>query len=113
MIGIQQSSDLQLHPKLGASWEGFALEQVITLQQARPEECYFWATHAHAELDLLIVKQGKQYDFEFKYTSAPKATKSMHIAKEALGLEKLVVIYPGEIRYPLAEGIEAMPLAEI
>ena len=107
LLDIENTSSLLKHPKLGSSWEGFALEEVIRLHQADPFDCYFWATHAHAELDLLIFDRGKQLGFEFKYTDSPKITKSMRIAMEDLSLDELVLIYPGTKSFPLGENIRA------
>ncbi len=105
LLAIHDRNELLLHPKLGASWEGFALEEVIRRHQARPEECYFWATHGGAEVDLLIYQDGKLKGFEFKYTDAPTLSKSMQIAVADLSLDHLEVIYPGEVDYALTEKI--------
>ena len=110
LLGIKNKSDLLQQPKLGASWEGFALEQVISAVGAENEECYFWATHQQAELDLLIIKDGKRLGFEFKYSAAPKVSKSMKIAQDNLKLNSLQVVYPGNIDYPLDKGIEVIGL---
>jgi predicted AAA+ superfamily ATPase len=101
-----------MNPKLGASWEGFALEQIIAHYNAEQEECYFWATHQQAELDLLIIKDGKRMGFEIKYSAAPKLTKSMQIAYADLKLDSLTVVYPGEIDYPLTKEIQVRSLAK-
>ena len=111
LLQVSTLPDLQGHPKIGASWEGFAMEQIIHSLGTR--DAYFWATHAGAELDLLIMKAGKRHGFEFKYTDAPKRQKSMHVAVKDLGLEHLWVIYPGDIRYPLDDKITALPLSEV
>ncbi len=110
LLGLSSRSDLIKHPKLGASWEGFALEEIIRKHQAEPHECYFWATQSHAELDLLIVHDGKKIGFEFKYADAPKLTKSMKIALEDLKLDSLTVIYPGPKPYLLADKIKVIGL---
>lgn len=110
LLGIQNRSELLLHPKLGASWEGFALEEIIRNFAAEKEDCYFWSTHQDAELDLLIVKDGRRLGFEIKYASAPKLTKSMQIAFKDLKLDSLSVIYPGEIDFPLSDNIKAIGL---
>jgi predicted AAA+ superfamily ATPase len=89
LLQIESLAELQAHPKLGASWEGFALEQLCTLLETR--KAYYWATHGGAELDLLITIGGKRYGFEFKYADAPGATRSMRIALEDLNLEKVWV----------------------
>jgi hypothetical protein len=99
------------HPKLGASWEGFALEEVVAALATR--EVYYWATHAGAELDLLVRAGGKRYGFEFKYADAPGTSRSMRIAIEDLSLEHLWIVYPGDREYALADRITALPLASV
>lgn len=101
LMNITSPEELYVHPRLGAFWEGFALEEIIAACQASSEDCYFWATQAHAELDLLIFKHGKRIGFEIKYTDAPRITKSMNIALTDLKLDHLIVIYPGNQSYPL------------
>ncbi len=113
LLDINSEKKLYENPKLGSFWEGFALEEVIRTVQATQEECYFWATHADAELDLLIMKNGKRMGFEFKYVDAPKITKSMRIAQNDLKLDSLVVVYPGKEVFPLDEGIMACGLETI
>ncbi len=110
LLGIDNMNSLHLHPKLGASWEGFALEEILRVHRAIEGEYYFWATHGQAELDLFIIKHGKRLGFEFKYTDSPKITKSMLIAMEDLKLDQLVVIYPGKETFPLNKGITACGL---
>lgn len=112
LAGISNKATLLTHPKLGAAWEGFALEEIIRHTQARPEECFFWATHAHAELDLLIIKRGQRWGFEIKYSDAPKLSKSMQVAIETLKLDKLFVVYPGSHRYPIGKNIHVIGLTE-
>lgn len=110
LLGIRSEADLLRHPRLGASWEGFALEQVLRL--AAPNDAYFWATHTGAELDLLMFKYGKRVGVEFKRADAPGLTRSMSIALQDLKLDALYVVYPGKRRYSLAERAEAVPLAD-
>jgi len=112
LLGLNEES-LMLSPKLGASWEGFALEQVIRCYNTSFEECYFWASHSTAELDLLIFTNGKRLGFEFKYTDAPKITSSMKISLEDLKLDRITVIFPGNISFPLSEKIEAIGLGTL
>ena len=102
---------MELHPKVGASWEGYALEEV--LKTLRPDEAYFWATHQGAELDLLLFKGGRRLGVEFKRADAPGLTASMRIALSDLRLDELRVVYPGEKRYPLTRGVEVVPLKEV
>lgn len=107
LLNIQNYDALQVYPKLGASWEGFALEEIIKQHHAQSDECYFWSTQSGAELDLLIVKDGKKLGFEFKYTDFPKTTKSMHTALQDLALDHLYLVYPHHETFPLAEKITA------
>jgi len=99
------------HPKLGTSWEGFILEQLISLIDTR--DFYFWATHSGAELDLLVFVEGKCYGFEIKYSDAPTLTKSMKVAVQDLDLFKLFVIYPGTKSYVLSKNIITIPVSEM
>lgn len=105
LVGIKSQDDLHVYPRLGASWEGFALEEIIKINHAQPEECFFWAIQSSAELDLLIIKNGKRIGFEFKYTDAPTLTKSMFIAMEDLKLDHLYVVYPHNVSYALSNKI--------
>jgi uncharacterized protein len=108
LLGIRTASDLLAHPASGASWEGFALEQVIRI--SKPDEAYFWATHASAELDLLLIRGRSRIGVEFKRSDAPTVSRSMQIAINDLMLDKLYIVYPGQHRYRLTELIEAVPL---
>ncbi len=108
LLGIETLDDLQSHPKVGASWEGFVLAELVTRLGARPDECFFWATHAGAELDLLVVRGRRRLGFEIKRTSAPSTTRSMHAAMETLGLERLDVIHAGEHTFQLRDGLRAV-----
>ncbi len=111
LLGITDPDALQRHPRLGASWEGFALDQVLRL--ANPDEAYFWATHAGAELDLLMFKHGRRVGVEFKRSDAPTFTKSMQVALQDLALDALYVVYPGQRRYSLANRVQVVPLAAL
>ena len=111
LLGIRTEADLLTHPKLGASWEGYAIEQAI--QHHRPDEAYFWATHNGAELDLLLFKNGRRTGIECKRADAPKLTPSMRTAMRDLKLDSLTVLYPGTIAYALAENIRVEPLASL
>jgi len=108
LAGIRNTLSLLEHPKLGASWEGYAMEEILKAQQ--PDEAYFWATHSGAELDLLMFRDGKRYGVEFERRDAPRLTPSMKIALEDLSLERLTVVYPGDKSYALAESIHVEPL---
>ena len=111
LLGIAGEQDLLAHPKCGASWEGFALREVIRHTGAGRDEAFFWALHSGAELDLLVERQGHRLGFEVKLTRSPKVTPSMRSAQEALGLKHLYVVCHGDGPVmPLAEGISAVPL---
>jgi hypothetical protein len=111
LLQLTHLTDVQSHPKLGASWEGFMLEQVIRLLDTR--DAYFWASHSGAELDLLVFVGGKRYGFELKYADAPRPTRSMHIALDDLALEHLWVVYPGTRPYPLGDRLSVVPATSI
>lgn len=111
LLGIRTEQELLLHPRSGASWEGFVIEEVI--KAFSPDEAFFWGTHSGAELDLLLLKDGKRIGVECKRIDAPRLTPSMRIAINDLELTKLLVIYPGPQSYPLAENIQVMPLASL
>ncbi len=110
--GIKSFHDITTHPKAGASWEGFALEEIIKFYGDDGHNCYFWASHNKAELDLLIIHEGKKIGFEFKLSDAPRMTPSMNIAMEDLNLDKIYVIYPGNRTYALQDNIHVFPLTE-
>lgn len=107
-LSIDSKTALNGHPKLGASWEGFALEEFISFHKLSEQECFFWGLHTGAELDLVFQKSGKLYGLEVKYSDAPKMTKSMHSALAELNLEKLFVLYPGKDTYRLDKKIEVI-----
>lgn len=109
--GITTWSQLQTHPKLGASWEGFALEEILRVTD--PDEAYFWAVHSGSELDLLLFRHGRRIGVEFKRSDAPRMTRSMTIALADLQLDELIVVYPGTRPYSLAERVQVLPFAEI
>jgi len=111
LLGIRTEQELLLHPKSGASWEGYVVEEVI--KAFAPDEVYFWGTHAGAELDLLLVKHGRRLGVECKRMDAPRLTASMQIALADLALDHLTVIYPGDRPYPLADRVTVAPLAAI
>lgn len=111
LLQLTTTADVQSHPKLGSSWEGFALEQVVASLASR--DLYFWATHGGAELDLLVRVSGKHYGFEFKYADAPGTSRSMHIAIQDLGLEHLWVVYPGRQQYSLGDKITVLPITAV
>lgn len=111
LLGITTAQELGSHPKVGASWEGYAIETIVEL--ARPDAAHFWATHTGAELDLLLVKGGRRYGVEVKYQDAPTITRSMRIALDDLELEHLTVVYPGDQAYVLDRRVTVVPLAVV
>lgn len=111
LIGIRGQKDLLTHPKCGASWEGYVIEELLTA--FRPDEAYFWGTHAGAEIDLLLFKDGRRIGVEIKRADAPRLTPSMRIAMTDLKLERLIVIYPGEQRYALTDKVDVLPLSVV
>ena len=113
LLNIKSMSDLQKNPKIGASWEGFVIEQLIRKYNAANEECFFWATHGGAELDLLIVKGGKRFGFEIKLTSSPAVTPSMRSSLSALKMKNLTVVHAGEKTFPLTKKIQALAFKDI
>lgn len=108
MLGLVTQRDLDRHPKVGASWEGFLLDQVIHLRGTRRDDCFFWGTHGGAELDLLVVEGNRRVGYEFKRTVAPSVTPSMRAAIADLGLSRLDVIHGGSETFPLAKGVRAV-----
>jgi predicted AAA+ superfamily ATPase len=112
LLGIKDTKQLQSFPRLGAFWEGFALEEILRVYKTKPEECFFWGTQSGAELDLLLQRDGKRIGFEFKYTDAPKITLSMKIAQEDLALDELYVIHPGKGSFKMAPTVTAWGLQD-
>lgn len=113
LLGITNRTDLDSHPKLGASWEGFVISQVTGLLAVRPHDCYFWATHTGAELDLLVVRGRRRWGFEVKRTSAPTITPSMRTALTDLKLQRLFVVHAGEHSFDMSKKIRAVALRHL
>jgi hypothetical protein len=111
LLGIGSEKELLSHPKVGASWEGFAIEQVLAAEPH--DEAWHWATHQGAEIDLLLRRGDRLLGVECKRADAPRVTPSIRIALEDLGLERVAVLYPGARRFPLADRVEAVPLAAL
>jgi hypothetical protein len=111
LLGIGSDRELLTHPKIGASWEGYVIEEV--LDAVRPDEAYFWATHQGAEIDLVLRKDGRIFGIECKRTDAPGMTPSLRIALEDLKLESIAVVYPGDKRFSIAPAVEAVPLRDV
>jgi hypothetical protein len=113
LLDIETMRALEQHPKIGASWEGFCVESLIAQLGARPEQCYFWATHAGAELDLLVVAKGRRKGFEIKRTVSPRVTPSMRVALHDLKLDSLDVVHAGKDTFPLADRIQAVSVSRL
>ncbi len=111
LLGLERRESIFQHPKLGASWEGFALEQVLAASENR--DIYFWSTHSGAEIDLLIFKNGKRLGFEMKYADAPRTSRSMRIAIEDLNLDMLYIVYPGRKSYPIDSNIMVLSILDV
>lgn len=111
LLGVANQRNLELHPKVGASWEGFAVEEVLKV--LRPDEAYYWATHQGAEIDLVLFKNGHRIGVECKRMDAPTLTPSMRIALSDLMLDRLIVVHPGDRRYALTDDVEVIPLIEL
>lgn len=111
LLGIRTRDDLLSHPKCGASWEGYVIENLLAGVQ--PDEAYFWATYAGAGIDLLLFKGGRRCGVEIKRADAPRLTPSMRSAMTDLGLDRLLVVYPGDRGYKLADAIEVIPLSAL
>lgn len=113
LLGLSTREEVLSHPKVGASWEGFAIGQIIQLLAASPEQCFHWSTHAGAELDLLVVAGNRRYGFEVKRSEAPRSTSSMRSAFETLNLDRLDVVHAGTQSYAIAPKIRALPAAHL
>lgn len=111
LLGLREERDLLGHPKCGASWEGFVLEQIAHLGPF--DELFYWATHSGAEIDALGFCKGKSYGFEIKLSDAPRMTKSMHFARDDLGLDRLLVIYPGHKSYQLSQSVQVVSILDL
>ncbi len=110
LLDVGTRAQLLGHPKTGASWESFAMQEVVRLLGVSWNRCYYWATHQGAELDLLVLQGDRRLGFEFKHTSSPRTSRSMHSALADLELDRLFVVFPGDVRFPMAERIEAVGL---
>ena len=109
LLGIASLKELLTHPKLGASWEGFVIEQI--LRSEPHDEAFFWATHQGAEIDLVLRRGDELFGVECKRTDTPRLTRSIGIALQDLGLKRVAVVHPGVQRFPLSEHVEAVPLS--
>ena len=113
LLGLTDREEVVSHPKVGASWEGFVIQQIIHLLAVHPEQCFHWSTHSGAELDLMVAAGNRRYGFEIKRSEAPRLTPSMRSALATLGLERLDVVHAGTDRYRMASKIRALPAADL
>jgi hypothetical protein len=113
LAGVNDAGQLHTWPRLGASWEGFALEEIIRLADATEEEAYFWAVHSQGELDLLIVKDGRRLGFEFKYADSPRTTPACRMAMKQLKLDQLTLVCPGDAAHELEDGVRVRGLSRL
>jgi uncharacterized protein len=113
LLDVADRDKLERHPKVGASWEGFVIEQVIDHLRARPEECFYWRTQQGTELDLLVVRGSERRGFEVKIAKAPESTRAMHIARTDLKLERVDVLHAGQETFPMTEGLRAVSMRRL
>ncbi len=113
LLGLTGRTDVTSHPKVGASWEGFVIQQIVQLLRAPLEQCFHWSTHTGAELDLLVLDGSRRYGFEVKRSEAPRLTRSMRSAVETLNLDRLDVVHAGTQRYRLAGRVRTLPAGEL
>ncbi len=113
LLGLTDRTDVMSHPKVGASWEGFVIQQIVQLLRAPPEQRFHWSTHSGAKLDLLVMDGSRRYGFEVKRSEAPRLTRSMRSSVETLGLDRLEVVHAGTEWYRLAERVWALPAGEL
>ncbi len=113
LLGLDNKEELESHPKVGASWEGFAMNTVLTQLNIQPDEAFFWSTYTGAELDLVVIKGNTRIGFEFKRSSTPQMTKSISIALKDLSLSHVYVVYAGDEPYPLEHNVTALGLVNV
>ena len=111
LLGIGTQRELLTHPRVGASWEGFVVEQVLAT--APHDEAYFWATHQGAEIDLVLRRGDALYGVECKFADAPRMTPSIRNALDDVGLDRVAVVNPGDRRFPLSDRVEVVPLSAL
>jgi predicted AAA+ superfamily ATPase len=109
LLDLPDRAAVESHPALGASWEGFVIEQVRAATAARPVQLFFWGTHAGAELDLLLVRGNERVGFEIKRTTAPSLTRSMRSALDTLHLDRAYLVHAGSEEFPLSARVQAIP----
>lgn len=113
LLDLPDRTSVERHPILGASWEGFILRQLAVVTGSRPDQRYFWATHAGAELDLLIVRGNERIGFEIKRTATPKVTASLRSAIETLHLDEAYIVHAGPHTFPTAHGVQALAATDL
>ena len=111
LLGIDAERGLLTHPRVGASWEGFVIEQVLAMTPH--DEAFFWATHQGAEIDLILRRGNDLFGVECKFADAPRMTPSIRNALSDLGLVRVAVVYPGTQRFPLGDRVEVVPLSAL
>ena len=112
-LDVQTREGLERHPKVGASWEGFVVENLLRLLGAPERSCFFWRAHTGGEVDLVVRRGGELRGFEIKRTSSPTLTRSMRRAMEALGLARLDLVHAGADSYDLGAGVRAVSVARL
>ena len=112
-LNINNTKELERHPKIGASWEGFIIENLIQILDVKPESCYFWATHSGAEIDLIVEQGGQLRGFEVKRTLSPKITTSIHSALKDIPLKRVDIIYLGTESFSLSQQVDAIAATRI
>jgi predicted AAA+ superfamily ATPase len=112
-LGIDNTSQLLVHPRVGASWEGFVIEQIRALLAVESDQCFFWATEQGAELDFLVIRGGRRWGFEIKRTTTPTITRSMRSALTDLKLDRLWVIHAGDSTFALSRDVTAVSWKEL
>ena len=113
LLGLSSREDVLSHPKVGTSWEGFVISEIMHVLAARSDQCFHWSTHTGAALDLLITDGNRRYGFEVKRSEAPRLTPSMRSALQTLNLDRLDVVHAGTERYQLGSRIRALPASRI
>ena len=113
LLNISDRAGLYGAKQFGASWEGFCIEQILSIFKIPEEHAYTWSVQSGAEVDLVLTQPEGLVGFEFKAGDAPRKSRSMTAGMETLKLSKLYVIYPGEKNYPLDEGIEAIGIVNL
>jgi uncharacterized protein len=113
LLGVGDEAELRAHPRCGASFEGFVVDQVVQRLGADRSEVHFWGAHTGAELDLLVVRGGQRLGFEAMFTTTPRTTRSVQTALADLRLDRLDVVHAGDATFPLGERVRALALSRL